>query len=113
MQSVFKMAMSSILCLVMLLSFVPLSFGQAVTTSRMVGTVSDAQGAVIGKAQVVVKNPDTQAEYKATTNDQGEWTIPSLPAGVYEVTITAPNFKTTIVKDVKVDVGSAATVNST
>jgi len=108
-----KIAVSLLLCLTTALSFIPPAFGQAVTNSRMVGTVTDSRGAVIGKAEVVVKNPSTQAEYRATSNAQGEWTVPSLPAGVYEVTITAPNFKTTVVKDVKVDVGTAAAVNAT
>jgi hypothetical protein len=43
------------------------------------------------------------------------FTIPGVPAGTptYTVTITAPNFKTAVIQNVKVDVATPATVNAT
>jgi hypothetical protein len=86
---------------------------QSTTTGRLTGTVTDAQGALIGGAQIVAKNSQTQAEFKAKTTDEGGWTIPSVPNGAYVVTVTAQGFKATIIQNVAVETGTTATVNST
>jgi len=85
---------------------------QITTSGRLTGVVSDAQGALIPKAQILAKNDQTQTEFKTATNDEGGWNIPSIPNGTYTVTITAAGFKTTVVKDVKVDSGQVATLNA-
>src|SRR5438309_4599308 len=85
---------------------------QITTSGRLTGVVSDAQGAMIPKAQIAAKNDQAQTEFKTTANDEGEWTIPSIPNGTYTVTITAQGFKTTVTKNVKVDTGQATTLNT-
>jgi hypothetical protein len=85
---------------------------QVLSAGRLTGVVTDAQGAVIPNAQIVAKHDQTQSEYKLKANDEGGWSIPSLPNGVYTVTVTAAGFKSTIVQNVKVDAGSATTVNA-
>ena len=87
------------------------AFAQASTTGRLGGTVTDQQGGVVPSAQVTVKGSQAEGQYTATTNKEGSWTLPSVPPGTYTVTVTAPGFKSTIVKDAKVDVGQPATVN--
>jgi hypothetical protein len=86
---------------------------QSTTTGKLTGTVSDAQGALIGGAQIVAKNTQTQAEFKAKANDDGGWTIPAISNGSYVVTITAKGFKSTVVQNVSVETGTTATVNTT
>lgn len=85
---------------------------QVITSGRLTGIVADANGALIPKAQIVAKHNQTQTEFKAVANDEGGWTIPSIPNGTYVVTITAPGFKTTVVKEVKVDAGQVSSLNS-
>ena len=84
-------------------------FGQ--TTGSIAGTVTDANGAVVAGAQVTAVGP-SGVEYTAVTSDSGIFRIPALGTGLYRVTITARNFKKTVVENVKVDVGQPATVNS-
>src|SRR4051812_11412366 len=84
------------------------AFGQ--TTGSIAGTVLDANGAVVPGANVVVKGKAGQ-QFTATTAEKGTYKVPSVEAGLYIVSISAPNFKTAIVTDVKVDVGTPATVN--
>jgi hypothetical protein len=84
---------------------------QVTTSGRLTGIVTDAQGAVIPKAQIVVRNDQTQTEFKTTANDEGGWTIPSLPIGGYTVTVSAAGFKTTVAKDVKVESGQVASLD--
>src|SRR5262245_24141236 len=88
-----------------------LAFGQSGTTAPLSGTVSDATGAVLSGASVVVKNSATGAEFKMNTSSSGTFTIPSLGAGTYIVTVEAPGFKKAVVQDVKIDAGVPATLN--
>jgi hypothetical protein len=89
------------------------AFAQVTTSGRLAGTVMDAQGAVVSNAQITVKNIETQTLYTATSNKEGSWALPSISPGSYTVSVTASGFKTTVVQDVKVDVGQPTTVNAT
>src|ERR1700722_4475643 len=60
----------------------------------ILGTVTDSSGAIVVKARVTVREPSTGLTRTETTNDQGEYSIPQLPAGFYSLTVEAPNFKT-------------------
>jgi len=64
------------------------AWAQGGTASSIIGTVTDASGAVIPGASVVVKSAATGAEYTATTNEQGGFTIPAVATGTYTVTVT-------------------------
>jgi hypothetical protein len=77
------------------------------------GTVTDASGAVIPGAIVTVTNTGTNQSIKLTTSDEGSFSASSLEPVVYSVTVEAPNFKKTVVPDVKVDTATVATVNIT
>jgi hypothetical protein len=80
-------------------------------TGRLTGAVTDQQDAVIAHAQIVAKHNETQAEFKIKASGEGTWSIPSVPNGIYTVTVTADGFKSTVVQNVKVDTGTVATVN--
>jgi Carboxypeptidase regulatory-like domain len=82
------------------------------TTGSISGKVTDQTGAVVPGATVTVKGEAGQ-EYTAVTHDDGDFTIPGVPAGTptYTVTITATNFKKTVVPNVKVNVATPSTVN--
>ncbi len=90
-----------------------LAFGQSGTTAPLSGTVFDSTGAVISGAAVLVKNNGTGAEYKVNTSSAGTFTVPSLGAGTYTITVEAPGFKKAVVQNVKIDVGIPATANIT
>src|SRR5215813_7441552 len=85
---------------------------QVTTSGRLSGVVADANGALIPKAEVTAKHDQTQTEYKTVTNEEGGWIIPSIPNGTYTVTISAQGFKTTVTKEVKVDAGQVASLNT-
>jgi hypothetical protein len=85
---------------------------QNTVSGRLTGTVTDQQGALIARPQVVAINDETKAEFKTTGNLEGGWSIPSVPNGTYTITITQQGFKATVVQNVKVDSGTTATVNA-
>jgi len=62
-------------------------------TASITGTVKDPSGASIAKAQVTVSSPDRGINRTTTTNSEGEYSVPALPPGSYNVTINAPGFK--------------------
>ncbi|MDT7542983.1 MAG: hypothetical protein QOE33_2887 [Acidobacteriota bacterium] len=69
------------------------SFAQA-GTSRLNGTVTDSTGAVVAGATVTAKNEATGASQTQTTTDAGLYAFPSLPLGVYTITVERSGFKT-------------------
>jgi hypothetical protein len=82
-------------------------------TGTIAGVVSDPAGAVVAGAEITVTNPATGAVRAAKTSDRGEYSFADLPAGSYDVTIKAPNFKEYVSKGVQLFVSSTTTVNAT
>src|SRR5215831_958444 len=68
------------------------AFGQT-DRGTITGTISDASGAVIPGATIQAKNTDTGLVYTAGSSETGNYTLPQLPAGNYEVTVELPGFK--------------------
>ncbi len=58
---------------------------------RIVGTVTDANGAVVPGASIVIKSERTGEERTATTNDAGYYSFSALRPSLYSVTATAQN----------------------
>ena len=74
------------------------------------GTVTDATGAVIPNAVVVVHNQDTGTQRTLTTNSAGEYSAPSIPVGTYLVTSQVPGFALYRRDDVALAVGQSLVV---
>ena len=81
-------------------------------TASIIGTVSDASGAVIPGASVVVKHNGTGVEFTATTNEQGGFTIPAVDPGSYTVTVTLDGFKTAVLNNVIVNAATPTSVRA-
>jgi outer membrane receptor protein involved in Fe transport len=56
------------------------------------GTVHDASGAVIAGANVTAKNLATSAERTAQTGETGQYILPGLTPGTYEITVNSTGF---------------------
>ncbi len=83
------------------------AFGQS-DRGTITGTVSDPAGAVVASAGIEVKNAETGIVYQTTATTTGNYTIPQVPAGQYELTVTAPGFKRYIRQNI--ELGVAQTV---
>jgi hypothetical protein len=90
-----------------LLCAVPAALGQ-LTTADIVGTVTDATGAVIPNANVTVLNLDTHEQRTVTSNSSGEYQVTLLPVGRYSVTVKAGGFKTSTTANLAVEAGDRA-----
>jgi hypothetical protein len=77
------------------------------------GTVTDAKGAGIAKATITVVSTATNVTRTATASKDGVFQINLIPPGTYEVRTEAPGFKTTVQKDVVVQVNTPLTLEMT
>ncbi len=68
------------------------------------GTVTDITGAVVQGAGVTTRNLQSNALRSVTTSTTGSYSLPNLPVGTYEVTVTKESFKTFHVPEVEVTV---------
>jgi hypothetical protein len=57
------------------------------------GVVTDPTGAVVSNAPIDVKNVETGVLFRAVSTDTGNYTIPQVPLGKYELTATVQGFK--------------------
>ena len=77
-------------------------------TGAIEGVISDATGAPLARARVIVNNSGTGLTKETETAADGFYRILPLPVGTYSVTMQAPGF-TTIVRDA-IDVGVSQSV---
>src|SRR6202035_4004871 len=70
----------------LLLTFAALLAAQT-PTATVTGIVKDPSGGILVGAKVSVRNVDTNIAHDLTTNKDGEYTVPLLPVGRYEVSI--------------------------
>jgi hypothetical protein len=57
------------------------------------GTISDPAGALVPNAPVQARNVETGAVYAAASSATGNYTLPELPTGNYELSVTVTGFK--------------------
>lgn len=101
-------------CLIALLAACsPPALGQVSSTSSLSGSVIDPTGAVVPGADITVRQEGTGAEFKVISAGNGTFTVPSLNAGTYSVTVAMPGFKQAIVKGIAINVGIPASVKIT
>src|SRR2546430_2159952 len=79
-------------------------YGQS-ATATLSGTVQDTNGAVVRGASITAVNNGTQLTRKATTNEQGHFSIPLLPPGSYTLKAQAKGFAPVDFTDVVLNVG--------
>ncbi len=80
-----------------------LAFGQAGGTGSIQGTITDPSGAVVANASVEAINVATGVKTDRKTTEAGFFVLSLLPAGDYNVTITATGFQTMTQTHVVVD----------
>src|SRR5262245_3970104 len=99
----FKTLAQMLVCLAIIAGATSITFAQA-STGVLKGTVADANGAVIASATVEAVNDATSDKRTATSADDGTFTIPNLPVGIYTVTANATGFAPATNKKVKISV---------
>jgi len=85
-------------------------FAQAIS-GDITGVVTDVNNAVVVKADIVVKNEATGAEFTATTNAEGEFRVVNLPPGKYTISAVAQGFSKQVLREYVVELNKVSTAN--
>jgi hypothetical protein len=78
----------------------------------IVGVVKDPLGALIPAAQVTIIQVSSGLRREIQSNEQGDYSAPSLAPGTYEVTVEAPGFER-VLREALVEAGFTTTVDVT
>ncbi len=99
-RSSYAMRCVSVIALVLL--FALAAFGQ---DGSITGTITDPQGGVTPNASIDARNVDTGAVFHGGTSGSGNYVIP-VPAGKYQLTVTAAGFKKYVRENLEVTTAS-------
>ena len=86
-----------VVCLLGLCLFTVARVSAQVNTADILGTVSDAGGAVLTDAKVSVQNVATNEVKTATTNAAGDYVFNLMQPGQYTIAVEASGFKKSVV----------------
>jgi hypothetical protein len=103
------------LCVVLLVlclcsAAVPAMAQSQASSGQITGIVVDNQGAAIVGATISATNLETGLQRKATSNEEGLYSIVLLPPGNYDVSAEASGFASAKVRNVEVTVGRTVDV---
>jgi hypothetical protein len=104
-----KMRLSMVLCYSVLLAG---TLSAQTFRGTILGTVTDASGAVLPSAKVTVRNSSTGLERTVQTGAEGSYSIPELPIGTYTVSVSQTGFQTSVTSDVVVNVATERRVDA-
>jgi len=80
-------------------------------TATILGVAKDSSGGVLPNATVTITNVETGLTRVVKTSDDGEFRVPELPVGRYEVRGEHPGFKTVTRKGITLEVTEQAVIN--
>jgi hypothetical protein len=96
-------------CLVLFLLFVAVSWSQA--TQQFTGRVLDSTGAVVPGAQVIVHNQATGVDVKAVTASSGDYMVPYLIPGTYDIAVSKEGFRAEKKTGILLNVSQTSTID--
>ena len=91
-------------------SSAPTAWAQSASSGTIAGTVTDASGAVVNSATVMLTDVSTKSSHSVTTNETGRYVFVNVDPGKYDLSVSKQGFSTTKTQ-ATVKVGVAMTVN--
>ena len=83
---------------------------QSMGTGTITGTVTDPSGGMVAGVQITATQSSTGVTHSITSNAQGNYVLPALQIGVYQVRAEHPGFKTFTQENVRLDADTTAKV---
>jgi hypothetical protein len=84
---------------------------QTSTVGNISGVVRDANGASVAQAEILIQEETTGFSRTVKTNDEGFYSAPRLPLGVYTITATSSGFKKAARTGVQLHVADDLVIN--
>ncbi|MGA8213949.1 MAG: TonB-dependent receptor [Candidatus Sulfotelmatobacter sp.] len=81
------------------------------TNGRVIGTVTDSQGAAVAGAKVTVTNTGTNVHRNTVTDSAGTYQVLDVPIGVYSVTVEASGFKKAVTEAQELSINQSLRVD--
>src|SRR3989440_7230648 len=82
-------------------------------TATILGVVKDTSGALVPGVSITIKHTDTGLTRTAISRESGDYNVPLLPVGAYEITTAMPGFKQQVRSGINLAVGQQAVINLT
>src|ERR1700739_2422749 len=82
----------------------PQMYSQTANTGAIAGSVNDPSGRLVRAAALVVRSQATQEERDLSTDAEGNFSVPFLAPGKYDLTVRAPGFESFVLKRVQVQI---------
>ena len=79
----------------------------------LIGSIHDATGAAVPNAAITVTNIDTGNVIHVSATSSGDYEIPSLRVGLYNIEATAPSFAPAEARNITVSVASRERIDLT
>ncbi|HLJ89815.1 MAG TPA: carboxypeptidase regulatory-like domain-containing protein [Candidatus Angelobacter sp.] len=98
-------------CALLLGAAIPAAAQGSTAQAQLNGSVHDQTGGLIAKAEITLRNIDTNQSYKTTSNGQGSYIVAGLQPGNYELTVEASQFAKFSVPHLTLTVGQVATLD--
>src|SRR5215471_4321991 len=73
-------------------------------SGTITGTVTDQGGALLPGVRITVTNVDMNFERTFVTDERGDYTVPLLPSGTYNIVAETAGFKTEVVENIELSV---------
>jgi hypothetical protein len=103
-----RVAVVVVLC-IMILGVYPLHSQSPTATIN--GQVRDASGAVVEGADIQLINDRTNMRFPAKTNQEGIYSLPTVPPGLYRLQVSKAGFKTIVKPNILLNVLDARAIN--
>ena len=103
----------AIFCCAAALLFATVSNSQIAGTGNIQGTVTDTTGAVVAKASVTLTDDSTRVVRRSLSDNAGVFLFPGVPISTYDLSVSAPGFKTDVNNGIVLEVGSSIAINAT
>src|SRR4051794_1768397 len=81
------------------------------TSGTILGSVQDTTGATVPGASVTIINSETGLTRAAATDSGGEYGVPSLPPGTYNISVEMKGFKKASISGIRLNVDQKARVD--
>jgi hypothetical protein len=105
--AILKAFRNSVFLLTFVLCFTSAAFSQ-LTTADIVGTVTDATGAVVPNAAITLTNLGTNETRNTQSNSSGDYNFTLLPVGRYSISVKVKGFQESVTKELSVEAGDRA-----
>ncbi len=94
------------LCLAAVCLAAPVASLAQYENGSVVGTIRDASGAAVARAQITVVNTATGVSSQTDADSDGNYDVPQLRVGVYTITASAPGFSKAVADKITISVGN-------